>query len=140
MFYYICIVSCITSLYYYNSSKACLHIEMLEMGEVRINRKLYVRDIEGRRRGRPSVPRPFTGDALPFQMFVKRFLTLSRGKVDLKPTAAKSGTSHLLHGGLSAADLFEEDQGMSSFAIDDHLIYRSELMELHVQVLFRHTI
>lgn len=101
---------------------------------------IYVRDIEGRRRGRPGVPRSFTGDALPLEMFVERFLTLSRGEVDLKPTAAKSGASHLLHGGLGAADLLEEDQRVPSFAIDDHLIYRSKLMELHVQVLFRHTI
>lgn len=108
--------------------------------EVFRNRKLYVRDIEGRRRGRPRVPRSFTGDPLPLEMFVKRFLTLSGGEIDLKPTAAKSGPPHLLHGGLGAADLLEEDQSVPSFAIDHHLIYRSKLMELHVQVLFRHTI
>lgn len=109
-------------------------------GHFRSHSKIYIRDIEGRRRGRPRVPRFFTGDTLPFEVFVKGFLTLSGSEVHLKSTSTKSRSPHLFHGGLSAADLLEEDQSVSTLAVYDHLVYRSELMELHVQVLFRHTI
>ena len=93
---------------------------------------LYVRDVKSGGGGGPRVPWPLAGDALPLQVFVKRFLALPRGEVDLKPATTKCRSSHFLHGGLRAADLLEKDQRVSAFAVHHHLVYRSERMELHV--------
>lgn len=76
-----------------------------------------LRDVKGRSRRRSHVPRLFANETLIFESLEKRFLTFSGREVDLQSTSAQRRAAHLLHGRLSATDLLEEDQSLTSFFV-----------------------